>query len=267
MNLKFGIKHWLFLYSLVLSLTSCVSEINFEIEDAKKNNSIDELEFLLEKYFDDNQITKKIKIAIKETEKKIDEVEYESFIDPRDGNSYKTILLRDGRIWMAENMQYDNIKLEGTTWCPNEIQDNCKKYGRLYTWESAKNACPVGWHLPSDEELWNMISKYGGSDQARIISSAPIKENPTNSKDAYWALMKSKFNIQLGGKRRKKLFSKKFHFYKVGIIGLYWTNNKLPNDEIIYYFISSTTGTIMQSTIQLDWEHGYSCRCIKNKNG
>ena len=28
--------------------------------------------------------------------------------------------------------------------------------GRVYSWNAAQNACPEGWHLPSEEELKSM---------------------------------------------------------------------------------------------------------------
>lgn len=30
-----------------------------------------------------------------------------TFTDPRDGNTYRTVLLRDGKWWLAENLRYN----------------------------------------------------------------------------------------------------------------------------------------------------------------
>ena len=81
--------------------------------------------------------------------------------DKRDGQTYKTIMV-EGKMWMAQNL---NINVEGSYCYKDKDKDkdvNCEKYGRLYTWEVAKEACPKGWHLPSDEEWREMAENAGG---------------------------------------------------------------------------------------------------------
>ena len=56
--------------------------------------------------------------------------------------------------WMSNNL---DIEVPGS-WCYNNNPENCKKYGRLYTYEAAKNNCPKGWHLPSKDE-WLVLAK------------------------------------------------------------------------------------------------------------
>jgi uncharacterized protein (TIGR02145 family)/uncharacterized repeat protein (TIGR02543 family) len=47
-----------------------------------------------------------------------------------------------------------------------EVQANCEKYGRLYNWDAAMSACPVGWHLPTNDEWETLINFVGGSSVA-----------------------------------------------------------------------------------------------------
>lgn len=60
---------------------------------------------------------------------------------------------------MAENLNYemDNRDRYGSYCYDDDPGDddpgNCDKYGRLYTWIAAMNACPEGWHLPSKVEF------------------------------------------------------------------------------------------------------------------
>ena len=77
--------------------------------------------------------------------------------DARDGESYQTVRIGK-QIWMAENLK---VKTEGS-WCYEDKETNCQKYGRLYNWDAAKVACPVGWHLPSKEEFEILFKFVGG---------------------------------------------------------------------------------------------------------
>ena len=55
--------------------------------------------------------------------------------------------------WMAENLNYETAN----SWCYGDKEENCAKYGRLYTWAAAMEACPTGWHLPSQDEWKELI--------------------------------------------------------------------------------------------------------------
>jgi hypothetical protein len=119
-------------------------------------------------------------------------------VDIRDGRNYRTVAIGE-QAWMAENLAfrisishvlYPNWDLKGKEreecfFCYKDDLKNCDQYGVLYTWEGAKNACPVDWHLPSQEEFELLITN---TDKRR--------------KDAYSALIrggKSGFDAVFGG--------------------------------------------------------------------
>jgi len=82
----------------------------------------------------------------------------EQFCDVRDKKAYRYTAV--GMLtWMAENLNYKT----GTSWCYDNEEFNCKKLGRLYTWESTKKACPSGWHLPTKAE-WKDFVQNGGEN-------------------------------------------------------------------------------------------------------
>jgi uncharacterized protein (TIGR02145 family) len=107
------------------------------------------------------------------------------FTDSRDGKKYKTVIIGK-QIWMAENLNYETESSK----CYGNEPANCKKYGRLYDWETGMEICPKGWHLPSDKE-WQTLVDFAGGDN---IAGKKLKaksgwnsymEKPGNGRDEF----------------------------------------------------------------------------------
>jgi uncharacterized protein (TIGR02145 family) len=81
-----------------------------------------------------------------------------SFVDKRDDYEYKWIKLKD-QIWMAQNLDFIS---------PNSLRYvSDSAVGRFYRCEVAKDVCPVGWHLPTDDE-WKVLEVAAGMGKEEV---------------------------------------------------------------------------------------------------
>jgi len=106
-----------------------------------------------------------------------------SFRDSRDGKTYKTIKI-ENQTWFAEGLAY---KTSSGCW------ENNKRYsdaGHLYTWETAQNVCPSGWHLPSLAEWNTLIKNLGGED----VAGAKLKRDDYGWDGIWYSSNDAKFN-------------------------------------------------------------------------
>lgn len=79
---------------------------------------------------------------------------YGEYLDSRDAQVYKTIVI-GSQTWIAQNLNYAS----SNSYCAQDVQSNCKKYGRLYKSSAASSACFSGWHVPSTSD-WSSLYNY-----------------------------------------------------------------------------------------------------------
>lgn len=96
------------------------------------------------------------------SEKRI-ELDTAQIIDARDGETYPYIQIGD-LFWLKENLRYQAPDSE----CYEGDSLNCEHYGRLYSFEASRTACPEGWHLPSPKE-WKSLRRVTSSRKADKI--------------------------------------------------------------------------------------------------
>jgi uncharacterized protein (TIGR02145 family) len=173
-----------------------------------------------------------------------------SFKDPRDGTVYRTVKIGN-QVWMAENLNYKTAN----SWCYNNDEANGKKYGRLYTWDAAKAACPSGWHLPTRQEWDELVATAGGPSVAgkKLKATSGWNHNGNETDDFG-------FSALPGGLRH----TYRGDFDVAGKGGYWWTATEFNAGSAygrIMYYNSDKVGEFYY-----DESDGWSVRCVKDRN-
>jgi uncharacterized protein (TIGR02145 family) len=151
------------------------------------------------------------------------------------------------KTWMKENLKYDT---EGS-YCYKNTATNCDKYGKLYTWDAAKNACPDGWHLPSKEEWEDLFKSIGGIGSA----GTTLKDSLVwNGMDLYG------FSALPGG----EFISNVSDYRYIGDNGAFWTSDADGKSNAYGVFFATD---VNKAVIEVHSKNDlFSVRCIKDEN-
>ena len=164
--------------------------------------------------------------------------------DLRDGKTYKTVKIGN-QTWMAENLNY----YARNSWC-----NKCEIYGQLYTYESALNASPSGWHLPSDQEWSTLIDYLGGEAVAGGKLKATTGWNSPNTE----ATNSSGFSALPGG----YFIDFSGQFVEEGSDANFWTRTPLDYQYACPYGLGHDNGKVGRGKFYRRF--GCSVRCVKD---
>ena len=172
--------------------------------------------------------------------------------DERDGQGY-LVKQYGNQIWMVENLNYET---KGS-WAWDDYNLPDKNYGRLYSWYSAKDACPSGWHLPSKEEWLLFVNDTFSSDPREIYDEARYIDgwewaggNGSNS-SGFAILPAGDYNI------KKNLFSAN------NMCANFWTSTTHKKKKAWAIFTNPAWKRLQTHVFKKD-KYGYSVRCVKD---
>jgi len=159
--------------------------------------------------------------------------------------------LPDGKEWMLDNL---NTSAAGSS-CYDDAELNCRRYGRLYTWDAARSACQSlggGWRLPSEDDWRQLAKHYGGV----------FEDSNDRGKAAYSALLtggRSGFNAVFGGGREMNAGQ----YARVDAHGFYWTaTESSPGTAWFYNFGKGSVALYRQR--EGEKPRAFSVRCVRN---
>ena len=218
------------------------------------------------------------------TETKTDYITVSVGVTDIDGNVYNALTIGT-QVWMTENLKvtkYPNgnaipLVTDNTTWgnlgnantddayCYyDNLNINRDTYGALYTYAAAKDACPTGWHLPTDDE-WKTLEKHHGMSQIDVdyigfrgvgIGTKLKAENGWNDSgngtDDYG------FDGLPGGRRKAGVFS------MVGDHSTWWssTEDKDISSAAYYRGLHYSHNNVARGFYYKS--SGYSVRCVRD---
>ena len=132
----------------------------------------------------------------------------------------------DGKDWTTVNLNTASVP----SYCYQDAESQCSRYGRLYTWDSARQGCQSlgnGWRLPTDEEWQELAKGYGGlltdpTDEGKTASSALLMGGAAG------------FNAMRGGNRGPD-----GRYDRLDAHGLYWTASESGTGTAWFYNFGS----------------------------
>ena len=193
------------------------------------------------------------------------------FVDSRDGNEYKIITIGK-QTWMAENLRYlpavspvDSGYIyelyyyvygyNGSNVDSAKMTDEYKDSGVLYNWLAAKDACPFGWVLPTENDWKQLETTLSETDLGSALASN-TKEWKADKMIKSGRFAETQFNGFPAGYRDGNGF-----FEDRGKYAYFWTSKQIKQQYAYYRYIDYTETFLGHE--HGSWENGYSVRCVK----
>ena len=172
------------------------------------------------------------------------------FKDPRDKQTYRTVKIA-GLEWLGDNLNY---KTEGS-FCYKDDDDQCMVYGRLYTWDAAKKACPAGFRLPTHADFESLWTAAGADFNAGYLIKADYGwSGDTNGNDTL------KFSAMPAGNR----FDDET-YGNTAKFAFFWSSDDssegvAPGSARVWYLTSKSMAFGYMSKPK---NFGFSVRCVR----
>ena len=187
-----------------------------------------------------------------------------------EGNIYPTIII-GSQEWMAENLRtskyqggssipqvIDNDTWSTTTagaWCWY-LNDNSyeQPHGMLYNWYVVSDSiCPMGWHIPSDNEWTTLTNFLGGED----FAGGSLKEGSFD----YWRRPNKGATNSTGFSGLPGIRNLDGSFGSNGFFGYWWSSTESGSqawDRGLFY---DGNGVVRAND---DKGYGFWIRCVKD---
>ena len=205
-----------------------------------------------------------------------------TFRDDRDGTIYKGVKIGK-QTWMAENLNYSGKYTYGGL-CYGNVESNCAKYGRLYTWPAAMDSagywstngvgctcydkvcspsypvrgiCPKGWHLPDINEWEDLVKEVGGRTmveknlKSQVSWEDKADGSSGNGLDTYaFSAIATGFRDNTG------------EYCDEGVWASFWSSSESDENDAQYLRLDNSDDNYLLTSHYK--EEAFSIRCIRN---
>jgi uncharacterized protein (TIGR02145 family) len=188
------------------------------------------------------------------------------------GQNYNTILIGT-QCWFKENLNV-GIRVNGGNnqinngtiekYCYEDNVANCNAYGGLYQWDEmmqytttsgTQGICPLGWHIPSDQE-WTILTTFLGG---LSVAGGKLKETGT----IHWAFPNTGATNSSGFTALPSGVRISFgSFFELGSNAYFWSSTE--DDGSFAWSRNLKNENINVSRYNNDKTNGNSVRCIKD---
>ena len=169
-----------------------------------------------------------------------------SMTDLRDGWVYKTVQI-GSQTWMAENLSFKT----DDSFCNGDKAIHCVRHGRLYTWNAAKNACPVGWRLPTEADWTYLLDIAGGQPLAgKMLKSVSSWQKPNLGANVFG------FSANPAGAKFED-----GTYNDPGRYAIFWSASEESEKEAYGLYLQNFNDRADLNSS--DKKNGFSVRCIK----
>ncbi len=180
------------------------------------------------------------------------------FCDFRDATLYGYAVIGT-QTWMTNNLNFEYNEGTAKSYCYENDPENCKTYGRLYTWDAATKSCPEGFHLPSEEE-WKTLEAYvadslfdGSTESVGYALKSTSGWKTDNGLNAFG------FNALPAGyySNMENTFS------KVRDNAYFWSTKEFSSENFAYYWGMENYSNSLKTTTYSK-EFSLSVRCVRD---
>jgi uncharacterized protein (TIGR02145 family) len=192
-----------------------------------------------------------------------------------DGNFYPSIII-NGKEWMQENLKvtkYNNGNVIPQSYnysnCINDfvgdtrnynLDSNNTLYGKLYNWYAVKDTrkiCPIGWHVP-DENEWIVLQNYLGGESA---AGGKMKSSTNWSLPNVGATNESGFSALPGGFYTTNYIP---GFSSLGTSGQWWSSTEFDFSGALYFTTDSYSSSLLKGNSSK--KYNLNVRCVKGES-
>jgi uncharacterized protein (TIGR02145 family) len=158
-------------------------------------------------------------------------------------------------------------------YCYDNDQSKCETHGGLYQWgemmdyntsSGAQGLCPVGWHVPSDNE-WCTLEQYvdptiicNSTGSRGIDGGGHLKETGIN----HWLAPNSGATNSTGFSAIPNGYNDNSGFEYAGLYGYWWSSTSYATNRAWLRHLYYDTPEIRRDYIYQVF--GFSVRCLKN---